>query len=269
MKPIAGILITSLLSAVVLCAFSKTFWYLPLFFVGFAFAFALLFWIVMWVFSVFVRKDYYSEPSKLYQWLLDVAYAFVCEGAGIKIIASGLEKLPDGAFLMVSNHVSNLDNMVQCLVFGKRSIAFIAKEELFRIPIVKGMITRCCYISLVRSSSKRGKSAIETAEDYISRSVCSIGVYPEGHRSKSGETGKFHAGSFKIALNTGCPIVVGAISGTENIKKNFPFRRTKVYFDIIDVVSPVGRKSTELSQEIQSKIAEHVEHVKEHKENSK
>lgn len=155
--------------------------------------------------------------------------------------------------------------MVQCLVFGKRPIAFIAKEELFRIPIVKGMITRCCYVSIDRKNSKRGKSAIETAEDYLQRGVCSIGVYPEGHRSKNGEIGKFHAGSFKVALNTQCPIVVSAIMGTENVKKRFPLRSTKVRFDIIDVISPVGRKSTELAQDIQLKIAEY---INEHKENS-
>lgn len=266
MKPIAGILITSLLVAIALCAIVGVFWYLPLFFVGFALGLTILFWFVLWVFSLFVRKGTYSEPSKLYQWLLNVAYAFVCEGAGTKIIVSGLEKLPDEPFLMVSNHVSNIDNMVQCLAFGKRHVAYIAKEELFRIPIVKGMITRNCYISLARSNSKRDKSSIEKAEDYIKRGVCSIGVYPEGHRNKNGEIGKFHAGSFKIALNTGCPIVVSAIMGTEKIKKNFPFRKTKIYYDIIDVVSPVERKSTELAQDIQSRIAEH---IKEHKEKNK
>lgn len=262
MKPIAVILIISLAASVAVCSVFRIFWYILPIFLGFAVGLSLLFWLVLWIFSVFVPNKTYSEPSKLYQWLLNLAYAYVCEGARVKIHTSSFEKLPEGTFVLVSNHASNLDNMVQCVALGKRPIAFIAKEELFRIPIVRGMITRCCYISIDRKTSKRGKPAIETAEDYLKRGVCSIGVYPEGHRNKGGALGKFHAGSFKVAVNTGTPIVVAALVGTADVKKHFPFRRTHVYFDIIDVVNPVGRKSTELASDIQNMISDHIDGYK-------
>lgn len=265
MKPIAVIMILSLAASVAVCAVCGNFWLLLPIFVGCAAALSLLFWLVLWVFSVFIPNKTYSEPSKLYLWLLNLAYAFVCEGARLKIHTSGLEKLPEGRFVLISNHASNLDNMVQCLVLKDRPMAFIAKEELFKIPIVRGMITRCCYISIDRKTSKRGKPAIETAEDYLRRGVCCIGVYPEGHRNKGGELGKFHAGSFKIAVNTQTPIVVTALVGTEDVKHRFPFRRTHVFFDVLDVVDPVGRKSTELSQEIRQRIADHIAQRKEGK----
>lgn len=263
MKPIAVILVISLAASAAVCAAFGIFWYLLPIFVGFAVGLALLFWLVLWIFSIFVPNKTYSEPSKLYLWLLNLAYAYVCEGARIKIHTSGFEKLPEDRFVLVSNHASNLDNMVQCVALGKRPIAFIAKEELFRIPIVRGMITRCCYISIDRKTSKRGKPAIEAAEDYLRRGVCSIGVYPEGHRNKGGALGKFHAGSFKIAVNTGTPIVVSSIVGAEDVKKRFPFRRTHVYFDILDVISPAGRKSTELASDIRNMIADHIDGLKE------
>ncbi len=263
MKPIAVILIISLAASVAVCAALGNFWLLAPIFLGAAAALSLLFWLVLWLFSIFIPNKIYSEPSKLYLWLLNLAYAYVCEGARLKIHVSGLEKLPESPFVLVSNHASNLDNMVQCLALKDRPMAFIAKEELFRIPIVRGMITRCCYISIDRKTSKRGKPAIETAEDYLRRGVCCIGVYPEGHRNKGGELGKFHAGSFKIAVNTQTPIVVTALVGTEDVKHHFPFRRTHVYFDILEVVSPVGRKSTELAQNIQQRIADHITERKE------
>lgn len=263
LKPIAVILILSLAASAAVCAVFGIFWFLVPVFIGFAVGLSLLFWLVMWLFSIVIPNKTYSEPSKVYLWLLNLAYAYVCEFTRVKIHTSGLEKLPEGPFVLVSNHASNLDNMVQCLALKERPMAFIAKEELFKIPIVRGMITRCCYISIDRKTSKRGKPAIETAEDYLRRGVCSIGVYPEGHRNKGGELGKFHAGSFKVALNTQCPIVVSSIVGTENVKHRFPFRRTDVYFDILDVVSPVDRKSTELAQEIQNKISEHIKTRKE------
>ncbi len=263
MKPIAVILIVSLVSSVAICAAFLIFWWLLPIFLGIAVGLSLLFWLILWIFSIFIPNKIYPEPSKLYLWLLNLAYAYVCEGARLKIHTSGLEKLPQGTFVLVSNHASNLDNMVQCLALKERPMAFIAKEELFKIPIVRGMITRCCYISIDRKTSKRGKPAIETAEDYLRRGVCNIGVYPEGHRNKGGALGKFHAGSFKIAVNTQTPIVVSAVSGTENVKHRFPFRRTHVYFDILDVVSPVGRKSTELAQSVQQTISDHIMQRKE------
>lgn len=258
MKPIGISFILGLAAAAAVCFFTEGWVWIALHWLGFAVAFSVLLWFVLWIISLFVRKRVYSEPSVLYQRLLNLGYAYICEGARLKVKTSGLEKLPDEPFLLVSNHLSNLDNMVQCLALGKRHIAFIAKEELFRIPIVKGYITRCCYIPIDRRSSKGGKSAVEQAEDYIRRSVCSIGVYPEGHRSRDGKVGKFHAGSFRTAIQTQCPIVVCAIMGTDKAKHRMPFRSTKVRFDVIDVVSPVGRKSTELAQDIQTMISDYI-----------
>ena len=260
MHPILIIFILSIICAVALSVIIGKLWLILALFLGFAAAFSLVLWIIFAVFSAVIpHGKYYSEPSKLYMWLLNLGYAFICGGAGVKIRASGLEKLPEQPFLLVSNHLSQLDNMVQSLVLRPRKIAFIAKAELFKIPIVRGYITRCCYISVGRKSSKSDKSSIETAEDYIRRGVMSIGVYPEGHRGKDGQMLKFHAGSFKIALDTGCPIVVSAIIGTEKVHKRFPFRRTEVRFDIIEVINPSGRKTVELSEEIHDKIKNYIE----------
>lgn len=259
MHPILIILILSLICSVTLSVIIGNLWLILPIFCGAAVGLALLFWLILLAFSAVVpHGKIYREPSKLYLSLLNLAYAFVCEGARARINAKGLEKLPEKPFLLVSNHRSQLDNMIQSLVLRPRKIAFIAKAELFKIPIVRGMITRCCYLSLGRKSTKGDRSAVETAKDYIDRNVLSIGVYPEGHRSKDRQMLKFHAGSFKIAIDTGCPIVVSAVMGTEKVHKRFPFRKTDVYFDIIDVIDPKGRKSVELSEEIQEIIRKYV-----------
>lgn len=260
MHPILIIIVLSLICAAALSVIIGNLWLFFAFFPGFAIALSLLLWIVLAVMSAIVpRGKYYREPSGFYLYMLNIAYAFVCGGAGVKIRARGLEKLPEKPFLLVSNHRSQLDNMVQSLVLRPRKIAFIAKEQLFKIPIVRGMITRCCYVSIGRKSLKGDKPSIELAEGYISSGVMSIGVYPEGHRSKDGQLLKFHAGSLKIAVDTGCPIVVSAIIGTERVHKRFPFRRTEVRFDIIDVIDPRDRKSVELTEEVREKIKEYIE----------
>ena len=117
-------------------------------------------------------------------------------------------------------------------------------------------------MSVGRKSFKSDRSSIDAAEDYIRRGVMSIGVYPEGHRGKNGQMLKFHAGSFKIAIDTGCPVVVSAIIGTEKVHKRFPFRRTEVSFDIIETIDPTGRKSVELSEEIHDKIENYIKERK-------
>lgn len=254
------IIIMSILCAAALSVITGKLWLILAFFLGSAAAFSLGFWLVLGAFSAVIpRGKIYKEPSKLYLWLLNCGYSFVCGGAGVKIKSSGLEKIPDKPFLLVSNHVSQLDNMVQSLVLRPRKIAFIAKAELFKIPIVRGIITRCCYMSVGRKSFKSDRSSIDAAEDYIRRGVMSIGVYPEGHRGKNGQMLKFHAGSFKIAIDTGCPVVVSAIIGTEKVHKRFPFRRTEVSFEIIETIDPSGRKSVELSEEIHDKIENYIE----------
>ena len=82
----------------------------------------------------------------------------------------------------------------------------------------------------------------------------SVGVFPEGTRGDGKTLGKFHAGCFKVALKTGCPIVVAAIRGTKQAHERTPWLSTEVNFDIIDVLSPKGRKSVELSELVREKI---------------
>lgn len=259
MRPIAASLIISAAASITLCAVYKIFPFLIPIFLGFAAALNIAVWLVLWVFSLFVsKKKYYEKPSKFYTGLLNFGYAYICEGARLKVRTSGLEKLPEKPFLLVTNHLSNLDNMVQALALRPRKIAYITKQSLFRIPIVGGIITRCCYISVDRKSLKSGKNSTEAAEDFINRGILSIGVYPEGTRGDGKTLGKFHAGCFKIALKTGCPVVVAAIQGTKNARKRMPFRSTRVSFDIIEVINPEGFKSVELSETVRKKIENYI-----------
>lgn len=260
MRPIAVSLIICAAGAAAICAVFGIFpWLLPIF-LGLSLAVNLLIWLVLWIFSLFVdKKRVYEKPSRFYLRMLNFGYAYICEGARVKISSSGTEKIPEKPFLLVSNHLSQLDNMIQCLVLKPRALAFITKESIFKIPIVGRTIWRCCYMPIDRKSLRAGKNAIEAAEDYISRGVLSVGVYPEGTRGDGVNLGKFHAGCFKAALKTGCPVVVAAIQGTKDAHKRTPWRSTKVRFDIIEVIDPAGHKSVELSELVRGKISAFLE----------
>ena len=78
--------------------------------------------------------------------------------------------------------------------------------------------------------------SILAAADYLKRDVCSMGIFPEGTRSKSTEMLPFHAGSFKIAQRAGVPVVIASVRGTEKAKNGLFLRPTDVYLDILEAV---------------------------------
>ena len=72
----------------------------------------------------------------------------------------------------------------------------------------------------------------------------------------------YKPGCFKIAVKSNCPIVVSSIYGTENIHKNFPWKRTDVYFDIIDVIYPEQYKdmnTIEIAKKVENLVVQKIE----------
>lgn len=227
--------------------------------------FVLLYWFFLWLtcFYIPVGREY-DKPSKPHLFFLNAAYWFVCTAARIKVHTTGLEKIPgERKFLFVSNHRSRFDNMVQCVVLRKTPLAFISKPSNFKIPIGRHLMTRCCYIPIDRESPKNAAKSVSRAAELIKSGAVSVGVFPEGHRGSGEKLGEFKAGCFKTALKADCPIVVGAIRGTEKVHKNFPLRKTDVFFDILDVIEPKNKKTAELSAEIKELIQKNTDKYKE------
>ena len=89
-------------------------------------------------------------------------------------------------------------------------------------------------------------------------------IYPEGTRSKTGELGPFHAGSFKIAQRVRVPVVIASIQGTEKALRHIPFHPTRVKLDILEVIpaETVKAMSTqELAEHSRDRIAKNLENT--------
>ena len=262
------IVILSIITTVLFTVFKVTsvsqIWIPPVCFIVCVPAFSLLYWFLLWLLCFFIPvKKEYEKPSKLYQFLLNAAYWFAFTTARAKVHTTGLEKVPrDTKFLFVSNHLSRFDNMVECVVLRKTPLAFITKPSNFKIPIGRHLMSRCCYISIDRTSAKNAARSIARAAELIKSDAVSVGVFPEGHRGTGYELQEFRAGCFKTATKAGCPIVVSTICGTEKLRKNFPFHRTDVYFDILDVIEPSHEKTTELAPMIKEIMQENLNKYK-------
>ncbi len=198
-----------------------------------------LLWVmVLFLSSLFVDPNSeYGENSPYYRFLLNGATALAVRVLGIHMHTAGLEKLPiEGRFLLVGNHRSNFDPILTWYVLKDRELAFISKPENFHIPIFGRIIRKCCFLPIDRKDPRNAVRTISSASDLLKNDSVSIAVYPEGTRSKERVLLPFHNGVFKIAHNANVPIVVAAISGTENIHRNYLRRRSDVFFSIVDVI---------------------------------
>lgn len=200
-------------------------------------------------------KREYEKDSPFYRALLYSATACCIKLLRIHIHAEGLEKLPEGRFLLVSNHRSNFDPILTWQILKKENLAFVSKAENFKIPIFGRIIRRCCFLTIDRENPRNALKTIEKAAKLIEADEVSIGVYPEGTRSKEGVLLPFHNGVFKIAQKAGVPIVVAAIEGTEQIHQNWYRRRSDISFTILETIpseSVKTARTTVIGEQVRS-----------------
>lgn len=187
----------------------------------------------------------YSKDSAFYRFLLDSATAAARKLLRIRVHVTGMEKVPtDAKVLFVSNHRSNFDPIITWHVFRKWKVAFISKASNFKIPFFGRIIRRCCFMAIDRENPRKAIATINQAAKLLREQEVSVGVYPEGTRSKNGELLPFHNGVFKIAQKAEASVVVLCITGTEKIYQRTPFQRTDVYLDVLEVFPAQGIKET-------------------------
>ena len=194
-----------------------------------------------------------KKPSRFHNFVYIVYLRFLDRFFRIKLVVKGEEKLPKCPALYVFNHRSNFDPMLVADRYRKRNILMISKPQNFRIPIAGGFIHKAGYMAIDRENDREALKTILKAIDYLGQGY-SVGVFPEGTRNKNGlDLLPFHAGVFKIALKANVPIVVMTLHDTQKVHVNFPLKRTKVYLNVLKVITPEeyeGKATHEISQEV-------------------
>ncbi len=183
------------------------------------------------------RKKFYKKDSSFYRCLMNALAALVVWVVRAKVHVTGRELIPEGKkLLFVGNHMSNYDPIVTLFAFAKWDLAFVSKASNFKIPWFGQIVRRCCFMEIDRENPRNAIHTINWAAELLKEGEVSVGVYPEGTRSKSGELLPFHNGVFKIAQKAETDIVVVSLTGTNNIAKNLPWKRTHVYVDVLEVI---------------------------------
>ncbi len=127
-----------------------------------------------------------------------------------RIKAIGAENVPqEGGVLLCSNHIHNFDPIVVGIM-APRPVHFMAKEEIFRVPVLGGIVRKCNAFPVKRGMSDR--EALRNGLNVLKEGHV-LGLFPEGTRSKTGELGKGLAGAGFFALRTEAQVVPCAVIG--------------------------------------------------------
>ncbi|MBE4910305.1 1-acyl-sn-glycerol-3-phosphate acyltransferase [Bacillus luteolus] len=138
----------------------------------------------------------------------------------VKVV--GAENIPtSGSVLICSNHINNFDPIIVG-ISAPRPIHFMAKEELFRVPLLGQLVPKLNAFPVKRGMSDREalrKGLKVLKDDNV------LGLFPEGTRSKDGKLGKGLAGAGFFATRSEAAVVPCAIIGPYKL-----FGQLKVVF---------------------------------------
>jgi len=135
--------------------------------------------------------------------------------AGAQTTLEGIEHVPAGPCLFAANHQSLLDIPALFLVLPG-SARFLAKESLFRIPVLGWAMTASGCIPIDRSNRARAMRSLREAAARV-RAGRSVVFFPEGTRSRDGKLAPFKKGGFHLAVEAQVPVVPVAVSGSYRI----------------------------------------------------
>jgi 1-acyl-sn-glycerol-3-phosphate acyltransferase len=147
------------------------------------------------------------QPDRLY-WLIHDTPAFLWRRFST-LVTQGFENFPESPFIMVSNHESVLDP----LLIGSsipRPIHSMAKSTQFASPLMRRIMTHCFAYPVRRY--RVDPQAVRTTLRRL-RDGHSIHIYPEGERTWDGTLQHFRAGTIRLILKAGVPVVPCAIAG--------------------------------------------------------
>ncbi|MFZ0214273.1 MAG: lysophospholipid acyltransferase family protein [Candidatus Acidiferrales bacterium] len=132
--------------------------------------------------------------------------------AGVRVRTEGVENIPPDVCMFAANHVSNLDPPA-VLIGVPRRISFLAKQEVFKVPVVRTALRLGKIVPVDRADRESAIASIDQAVAVLREGI-SFFVFPEGTRSSDGTLKPFKKGTFVMAIQAGVPVVPVSILGS-------------------------------------------------------
>ena len=177
---------------------------------------------------------------------------------GWKITIKGEQNLPkaDQPTVMVANHESMAD--IAAMYFLKVQFRWLSKEEVFRYPVIGHAMRIAGYVPVRRGDRNSHAQAMDESANRI-RLGLSMFFFPEGTRSETGELRPFKVGAFKLARDTGVPILPIALHGAGQLLRKGTLipHRAEVKVAILPMVTDDGTlELEEFAAKVRGIIAE-------------
>jgi 1-acyl-sn-glycerol-3-phosphate acyltransferase len=174
--------------------------------------------------------------------------------SNVRVDVEGVENvLTDRPQIFMSNHQSDFDILI-VLAYIPGQFRWIAKKELFKIPIFGKAMRNAGYIEIDRQHHENAMKSLEEAAQKI-RNGKSVVTFPEGTRSKDGTIKPFKQGMFYLAIQSGIAIIPISIVGAHEImpKRSLAIKTGKIKMIIAPPVD-VSSYSIETRAELIDKI---------------
>lgn len=140
----------------------------------------------------------------------------LCRMAGVRVRVEGMENLEPGkTYIFAGNHCSQYD-IFAFQGYFPHDFRWIAKKELFRIPLFGPAMQRAGYIPIDRSHGRQAIKSLDEAAQRIAAGS-SVLIFPEGTRSSDGVLQEFKAGAVLLAIKAGVEIVPLGINGSHRV----------------------------------------------------
>ena len=264
---IGGIALLSALLSAQLCLVNGGFesliwlWLLPCGFVGSFLGLAVLVFLLLWFLCAIVDLNKPQEKdSPFYRWMVGLVTRAAMPILRMRVQTQGLEKTPKyGRFLLVCNHLNDLDPVVLMEYFKDKQLAFISKRENSTMFLVGKLMHKLQCQLVNRENDREALKTILNCIQLIKEDKASVAVFPEGYTSRDHKFHTFRHGVFKIAQKTKIPVVICTVTNTHkvfgNIKKLKP---TDIDLHLVAVMQPEeyeGMTAVEMGERIHAMMA--------------
>jgi len=125
---------------------------------------------------------------------------------GVRVNVLGRDNMIAGPAVIIMNHQSNFDPLLQGPVYPKNAI-IIGKKELEKIPLWGRIFYASNNIMVDRYGTGKKSSAVDLSIERLQSDDCYIWIFPEGTRSQGGKMSAFKNGAFRMAVGAQVPII--------------------------------------------------------------
>lgn len=237
----------SVLSAFLICVGTDAFygfswvWILPAGFFGTFLALLILWFVILIIMGALVdMKKPQETDNRFYRAAIHLTADALITLLRVKIKTQGTEQIPkDGRFLLVCNHLNDVDPVLLMTIFRKSQLAFISKRENDQKFLIGPFLHRILCQPINRENDREALKTILRCVELLNEDQVSIGVFPEGYVSMDRLLHPFRAGVFKIAQKAKVPIVVCTLRNTYKVLPNAKkLKPTEVEVHLLGVIQP-------------------------------